>query len=167
MPVLREKGQGLGAAQRVDESQLAHELRGHRDGAPVFVPALQGGDPDLGDVEVHVAGAQREGFGDTASGVGKHEREGLHFGPCVGAGRDEETLALLGGQVFATAGVEEGGRNAGHAGQRRRNGEGGRGPGPAWAPGVVGRFGPNGPNVHAWEVQNSVGSTLMVSRGSA
>ena len=67
---------------------------GDRNGPPVVRAALQGRDPDLVRLEVHVARAKAKRFGDPAPGHREGPGEGLHGGLRMRARHGEEPLAL-------------------------------------------------------------------------
>ena len=69
--------------------------------------ALQGRDPDLVRLEVHVARAKAKRFGDPAPGHREGPGEGLHGGLRMRARHGEEALALWLRQVLAPARVDE------------------------------------------------------------
>ena len=97
----------LGAAQAVHELELVDEVRGHGDGSPVLSPALERGDPDLGGLEVEVAGPDGQRLAHAAAGERERAGERLHRGLAVGAHRGEEAVSLLGRQVLSPAGVDQ------------------------------------------------------------
>lgn len=101
----------LACARRMRWHQVdgIHQLFGHRNGSPVLFAALQRGKPDLSRLEVDVAPAQRERFAHAATGHRERSGERLHRRLWVCADRAEEARALDGGEVLATAGVDEGG----------------------------------------------------------
>ncbi len=67
--------------------------------------ALQGADPDRGGVDV--VGAEREDLGDAGAGVSRGEGEGQVGGLRGAGGGREEAGALVRGEVFAAAGVDQ------------------------------------------------------------
>ena len=73
----------------------------------MLAASFQRGDPDLGRVEVHVARADAERFAHAASGECEGARERLHGGFRVGPDRGEESLALVGRQIFPAVLVDE------------------------------------------------------------
>ena len=68
----------LGAPEPVDELKGVHQVLRERYGPPVACAALQRRDPDLVRLEVDVARADGEGFGDPAPGHREGPGEGLH-----------------------------------------------------------------------------------------
>ena len=89
-------------------------------------PALERGDPNLGRLEVDVAGTQRQRLAHPAPGHRKGPGERLHGGLGMSANRDEEALAPLGREVLPPAGVDQGdfrrrGQSEGLRGGLRRN----------------------------------------------
>ena len=98
----------LRAAQPVHERELARELLGDRDRAPVLFAPLQRAEAQLGGGEVDVSRAKRELLRYPAPGVGQREREGLDGGARVGARHGEEARTLLARQVFAPTRIDQG-----------------------------------------------------------
>ena len=89
------------------------ELEGTDDGggdrrfAPALGAALQGPEPDGAGLEVDVLRPDGQGFGDPGAGARERECEGLVGRLRRQGGGGEEALALIGGQVFPAAGVDE------------------------------------------------------------
>ena len=97
----------LRAPHPVHELQGLHQVLRHRNGPPVGPAALQGRDPDLVRLEVHVARAKANRFGDPASGHREDPGEGLHGGLRMRARHGEEPLALWSRQVLSPARADE------------------------------------------------------------
>ena len=97
----------LSAPYAVHELGRAPEILGDGNGSPVLSAAFERGEPDLGRVEVDIAGADREGFVHATTGERERARERLHGGFGVGTDCGEESLALLAGQILSAASVDE------------------------------------------------------------
>ena len=97
----------LGAAQPVNQIELARQGLGDRDRAPVLASTSERADAQPARLEVDVESAQRQRFGDSAPGVCECRGEGLHRGARVGADRGEEAGAFTRGEGLPAVGVEE------------------------------------------------------------
>ena len=73
----------------------------------MFGATLEGPDVNGAGVEVDVLGAQREDLGYAGAGVSQGQREGLVGGLPGACGGLEEAGALVRGEVFAAAGVDQ------------------------------------------------------------
>ena len=92
---VRAPGAPLRAPHAVHELERLHQVLRHRNRPPVGPAALQGRDPDLVRLEVHVARAKAKRFGDAASGQRQGPGEGLDGGASdASAHCGEEALAL-------------------------------------------------------------------------
>ena len=88
----------------------------HRNGPPRLFAAFERGDPEFGRGQVDVAGAQPQGLADAAPGVREGARECLQGRSPVDPDRGEESLVLVGRQVFPAVVVDER-----HLGRPRRH----------------------------------------------
>ena len=117
------KGPVRASHARLEASEAVHELKGYqvlrnRNGPPLVGPALQGRNPDLARLEVHVARADPERLGHPAPGHRERSGKRLDRGLGARARRGEEALALLGGEVLPAPGVDQGEGAVGHGSEK-------------------------------------------------